>query len=435
MSNLRILITGAGIAGPTLAFWLARAGTRVTIVERAPALRAVGQNVDIRGAGLEVIRRMGLEDTIRQNTTNEEGVAFVDANNRIRAQFGIDHSGKGKSFTSDTEILRGTLANILYEGTKEKVEYIFGDYVKSVDETDHTVQVTFANSTPQREFDLLSAGDGLGSPTRALIFPDAQNSCIRSLNQWTSYFSIPHQESDGALARWYNAPGRRCIFTRPNGAGRTMVFLSIMGASDKLHNHSKLSPAEQKELMHELFADAGWEASRVLAGMDHTDDFYMSATAQVKLPSWSKGRMGVVGDAAYCPSPISGMGTSVAIVGAYVLAGEIAKWGDDYGRAFEGYERLMRPYVDKAQKLPPGAPAIANPETAWGISVLNGVLGFVSWSGLPGWGGLVGRRRMGLCCRSMRCEIFARCHWFRDCYCLLCTWECASNRVRAPGLN
>ncbi len=98
--------------------------------------------------------------------------------------------------------------------------------------------------------------------------------------------------------------------------------------------------------------------------------------------------MGIIGDAAYCPSPISGMGTSVAIVGAYVLAGEIAKCGGDYGKAFEGYERLMRPYVDKAQKLPPGAPAIANPETAWGISVLNGVLGFVSWSGLPG---LLGR--------------------------------------------
>ena len=140
--------------------------------------------------------------------------------------------------------------------------------------------------------------------------------------------------------------------------------------------------------MHDLFADAGWEASRVLAGMDTADDFYMQSNAQVKLDSWSRGRMGVIGDAAYCPSPISGMGTSVAVVGAYVLAGEISKYGPSYRKAFEGYESIMRPFVDKAQKLPPGAPAIANPETAWGISVLNGVLGFVSWSGLPG---LLGR--------------------------------------------
>lgn len=389
MSNMRILVSGAGIAGPTLALWLARAGAHVTIVERAPALRAVGQNIDIRGAGLEVIRRMGLEDTIRQNLTNEEGFAFVDANNRTRAQFGVDRSGKGKSLTSDTEILRGTLAKILYDGTKETAEYIFGDYVKSVDDTEKGIQVTFANSTPQRDFDLLIAGDGLGSPTRSLIFPDAQKSCIRPLNQYISYFSIPSQESDGTWARWYNAPGRRCILTRPNGAGKTMVFLAIMSTtSEKLQNHSSLPQLEQKSLMHDLFADAGWEASRVLAGMDHCDDFYMQSNAQVKLDSWSKGRMGLIGDAAYCPSPISGMGTSVAIVGAYILAGEISKHGSDYGKAFEAYESLMRPYVDKAQKLPPGAPAIANPETAWGIGVLNAVLGFVSWSGLPG---LLGR--------------------------------------------
>lgn len=398
MSNLRILITGAGIAGPTLAFWLARAGAHVTIVERAPVLRAVGQNVDIRGVGLEIIRRMGFEETVRQNTTNEEGWAFVDAKNRTKALFGVDQSGKAESFTAETEILRGTLAKLLYDGTKEQVEYIFDDYVTSVHDTDDRIKVTFAKSTPQqRDFDLLIGADGLGSPTRALIFPDAHKSCIRSLNQYTSYFSVPTHVSDGKLARWYNAPGRRCILTRPNNAGGTMAFLSIMGTSDKLKHHSRLSPEEQKALMHDLFADAGWETPRLLAGMDDSDDFYMQSVAQVKLESWSKGRMGLVGDAAYCPSPISGMGTTVAFVGAYVLAGEIAKCGADYKKAFEGYESLMRPFVVKAQKLPPGAPGIANPETAWGIKVFNGVLGFVSWSGLSGLlGGFGGPKADGI---------------------------------------
>ncbi|KAF6236390.1 hypothetical protein HO173_005482 [Letharia columbiana] len=260
-----------------------------------------------------------------------------------------------------------TLAKILHDGTREEAEYIFD---------------AFANPTPQREFDLLVASDGLGSPTRSLIFAHAEKTCIRSLNQYTSYFSIPYQDSDGTLARWYNAPGRRCILTRPNNAGKTIVFLSIISISEKLQSHSKLSQNEQKQSTHKIFPDAGWEASRVRAGMDTTDNFYMQSNAQVKLDSWSKGRMSVVGAAAFCPSPISGMGTTVAIVGAYILAGEISRYGTDYEKAFEAYESIMRPFVDTAQSLPPGAPAIANSETAWGISVMNRLLGFVSWNGL-----------------------------------------------------
>ena len=203
---------------------------------------------------------MGLGDTIRDDTTGEQGIAFVDADDRTRAQNGVDRSGKGKDFTSEAEILRGTLAKILYDATKEKAEYIFLNSVKSVDETDSRIQVTFANSTPQWEFDLLIAGDGLGSPTHSLIFPDAQNCCICSLNQYTTYSSISSQESDGTWAHWYNAPGRRCTLTHPNCACKTMVILSITSPSAKLQHHSHLSHSKQKELIHYFFADAGWQA-------------------------------------------------------------------------------------------------------------------------------------------------------------------------------
>lgn len=159
--------------------------------------------------------------------------------------------------------------------------------------------------------------------------------------------------------------------TRPNNAGKTIVFLSIISISEKLQSHSKLSQIEQKQSTHEIFPDAGWEVSRVLAGMDTTDDFYMQSNAQVNLDSWAKGRMSVVGAAAFCLSPISGMGTAVAIVGAYILAGEISRYGTDHEKAFEAYESIMRPFVDTAQSLPPGAPAIANPETVWGNSLIN----------------------------------------------------------------
>ena len=169
---------------------------------------------------------------------------------------------------------------------------------------------------------------------------------------------------------------------RPKDATQTMAFLSIMGAEDKLLNSGKLPLAEQKALWHGLFADAGWEMPRVLAGLDEADDFYSSFNAQVKLDRWSKGRMSTVGDTAYCPCPISGMGTSVAIVGAYVLAGELSKHGANHEKAFEEYERVMRPFIDDVQKLPPGLPGLVSPKTAWGVSVMGWVLGFVNWSRL-----------------------------------------------------
>lgn len=375
MSNLRVLVSGSGIAGPATAYWLTRFGASVTIVERAPELRTAGQNVDIRGAGLDVIRRMGLEEVVRSRTTKEEGIAFVDSTNRVRGKFGVD-PGEGQSFTSDIEILRGELGSILYEKTVKDVEYIFGDYIRDLADNGNKVEVTFANSPQRREFDLVIGADGMGSKTRRFISSDP--TIFRSLDQYMAYFTIPHHETDGTWARWYNAPGGRSILLRPDGTGATRAFLSIMTTSEQLKTHAKLSPDKQKELLHALFANAGWEAPRVLAEMDKAPDFYMQTVAQVKMNHWSRGRVAVVGDAGYCPSPITGMGTSLAIVGSYVLAGEVMQGKDDIEAALRSYEEVMRPYVTKAQKIFPGAPRILNPETAWGIWFLLAVLSFVS---------------------------------------------------------
>lgn len=387
MSGLRILISGAGVAGPVLAFFLARAGAKVTIVEKAPEPRTGGQNVDIRGVGLKVVRRMGLEAAVLGRTTQEEGVAFVDASDRRCAMFPVDRTGKNLSMTAEIEIMRGDLGKIFYDATRNDVEYTFGSSIESMVEKDDKVHVSFRNGSKQ-EYDFVFAADGLGSPTRGLIFgEDKQKSAIKSLGQYVAWFTISRRESDGMWARWYNAPGRRLILLRPDTKAEasqqiTRASLWICSNSAKLQGYSKLTIAEQKALMHELFHDAGWEATRVLADMDTADDFYLSEVAQVKMDdtSWSNGRMAVLGDAAYCPSPISGMGTTVAIVGAYILAGEIARNPKDPKAAFASYEKVMRPFVTKAQKLIPGAPQLANPETAWGIWFMNSILGLVSWT-------------------------------------------------------
>ncbi|KAK2627992.1 hypothetical protein QTJ16_002638 [Diplocarpon rosae] len=374
MSKPSVLISGAGIAGPVCAHFLARAGIKTTIVERSPSLRRAGQQIDIRGAGLTVVQHMNLEATIRSKTTKEAGLAFVDSRGRPFATFPVDEKG-GRSFTSDVEIVRGELAQIVYDASKETTEYVFGDHVTRWVEREEKIEVEFA-SGGKGEFDMLLGADGMGSKIRRLAFPDEQ--ALRPLGQYTSFFTVPYEESDGRYAQWYNAPGGRCILLRPDHEGNTRVYLSIMSPSPA--GYYTLSIDEQKQMMHGFFADAGWEAARVLRGMDRADDFYMQEIAQIKMRRWSQGRVGLLGDAGYCPSPISGMGTSLALIGAYVLAGEIARCGMDHHEAFRRYQQRMHPYVEKAQRLLPGAPALLNPQTRWGIAAMKGILGLASWS-------------------------------------------------------
>jgi 2-polyprenyl-6-methoxyphenol hydroxylase-like FAD-dependent oxidoreductase len=239
------------------------------------------------------------------------------------------------------------------------------------------VEVTFSNG-PKREFDLVIGADGMGSKIRRLAFPDENP--LKGLGKYTSFFTIPYKEEDGNWGQWYNASGGRCILLRSDNAGYTRAYLSIM--SSKPAGYYKLSIPEQKKPFREMFEDAEWQAQRVLDGMDESDDFYMQEIAQVKMEKWSKGRVVLVGDAGYCPSPISGMGTSLAIIGAYILAGELAACKGDWEKALEGYEEKMRPFVTKARRLSPGTPGIVNPQIEWGIMILNSIVGFVSWSGL-----------------------------------------------------
>lgn len=376
---LNVLISGAGIAGPVLAFWLSRAGIRTTVIERATSLPTGGQQIDVRGAALEVVRRMGLEDTVRSRTTKEQGLAFIDKTGKTRASFGVDTTS-GRSFTSDIEILRGELAEIFFDETKESSEYIFGDHITEMTQRRDGVEVNFAKGS-SRTFDLVVAADGMRSKTRKLAFGDQDY--LKHLGMYTCYFTIPGKEGDGEWAKWYNAPGRRCILARPDMKGSLRTYLSVM--SEVPARYHEIGVDGQKKLMREIFSDAGWESSRILDGMDSSKDFYMQEIAQVKMDKWSTGRVVMLGDAGYCPSPISGVGTSLALIGAYVLAGEIARHKQDYQKGFEEYESKMQKRVNKAQDLPPGAPALANPSSSWGISIMLGVLSIASKTGIASW--------------------------------------------------
>ncbi|GAA0638652.1 FAD-dependent monooxygenase [Kutzneria viridogrisea] len=366
----RVLISGASIAGPALAFWLTRYGMTPTVVERFPRLRPGGQTVDLRGAGHTIVQRMGLEGEVRKRLTGERGVRFIGGDGRVKASLGADSFG-GAGFVIDLELLRGELSEVLYDSTREDTEYLFGDEITSLDDTGDRVQVSFRNG-PDREFDLVVLADGLRSRTRELVFADTTR--IRSFGLYTAYFTIPRAESDSDWARWYNASLGRTVGLRPDNLGTTRALLSIVS---KPRGCEKLTTPEQKRLLRRLFAGAGWETDRVLSGMDTAEDFYFEAIGQVRVDQWSRGRVALLGDAGYCASPISGMGTSLALVGAYVLAGELSRLHDHHA-AFRSYETIMRPYVTQAQGVSSFAPRIAAPRSTAGIRLLHTALGLAA---------------------------------------------------------
>jgi 2-polyprenyl-6-methoxyphenol hydroxylase-like FAD-dependent oxidoreductase len=361
MRNTEILVSGAGIAGAALAYWLRRAGFAVTVVERAPAPRPGGQTVDLRGAGRDVITRMGLMDQVRATTVDQKGLAFVDAAGRAKARIPADAFG-GEGIVSEIEILRDDLGGLLYEATLPDTEYVFDDTITGLDQDDDGVNVTFEKASPRR-FGLVIGADGLHSAVRALAFgPEAE--CVRPLDLYTAWFTAVDEMDLGGWLLMYNAPGGLNASVRPGRLpGEIKAGLSFRSPPIV---YDRRDTAEQRALITRHFGGVGWEVPRLLRAMDTATDFFLDSVGQVHLDRWSRGRAALVGDAGYCPTPLTGLGTSLALVGAYVLAGELAA-SDDHQVAFGKYDQIMRPYVTEAQKLPPGGVSGYAPSSALAI--------------------------------------------------------------------
>jgi len=197
---------------------------------------------------------------------------------------------------------------------------------------------------------------------------------VKPLGIYMAYLTVPRVERDTNWAVWFSAPAGRTIILRPDNKGITCAILSW---ASEPRGHDRLDIREQRKILREVFAEVGWEGPRILGVLDECDDIYLEYIAQVHAPQWSRGRVALVGDSGYCASPISGMGTTLSLVGAYILAGEIST-NVDYKQAFANYETIMRPYVQQAQKLPPGTPSIAFPRSRLGIKILSTFLWLAS---------------------------------------------------------
>lgn len=398
MPSLEILIVGGGIAGISLAFWLSKLGHSVTLIERFSSLRATGLQIDLRGHGVEVMKRMGLEADFRAKAAPENGLQIVDKTGKRRAFFPANKTGKGiQSFTSEWEIMRGDLCRIIHAACEERVKWVFDTSIENMQEAGDNEGVKVLFTDGKREtFDLVVGADGQGSHTRKLMLGvNAPEAFIPIPGSYIGYFTIrsPIKDGEEYIATTYIAPGGRSILYRRHSPHATQAYLICETSSDRLQN-ARGKMEEEKAAIKEIFQGAGWRTEEILKGLEKADDFYVEHLGLVKLDAWSKGSIALVGDAAYCPSANTGMGVTSAMVGAFVLAGEIGRHcashsntpnsptstttQQDIRAALQAYEEKFRPFMDQVQKG-----VLENkanmPTSRFGIEVANCVLGIAAF--------------------------------------------------------
>ncbi|MCX7124274.1 MAG: tetracycline destructase [Gammaproteobacteria bacterium] len=341
--NRKILVIGAGIAGPTVCYWLKKYGFNPTLIERSRQLRTGGYGTDIRGSALDIVEKMGIYDSIRAKRTSLLSIRYVDADGQILSE---EYDEKVNfSDGDDVEILRGDLVNILLQAIPD-VNCHFDKAIINLTQKDQFVEVTFKDGHIE-QYDLVIAADGLHSSTRGMTFSDKDYEFF-NLGHYLSIFSIPN---------YLNLNRTRVMFTKDqklisvdSDKDPDRAFVGFGIRSDKVLTDIS-DEREQKECLKDWGYDLGWESNKIFELMNDSDDFYFDIMAQVKMDSYGKGRVTLLGDAAYCASPFSGMGINLALVGAYILAGELKSANGDYSIAFKRYNELMHPFVDAAQDL------------------------------------------------------------------------------------
>ncbi|MEV6389362.1 FAD-dependent monooxygenase [Nocardia xishanensis] len=359
MRNLSVLISGAGIAGPSLAYWLSRYGFAVTVIERAAAPRPGGQAVDFKGSTHRtVLERMGVWDEIQAHRTGTTDVVFVDERGARLATMSGEFTG------GDVEILRGDLAAILYRHTANDCEYVFGDSITGLTETADGVHVTFEHG-PARTFDLVFGADGIHSRVRRLAFGPERDFvrhlghyyCVAGASPWSDS-ATPRER---IVSYGHNAPGLLAI---SGGSKAQQLYLFAAPELD----YARDDADAQRRIIEERYAGLGWEVPRMLTELTEFDDVYLDSIGQVRMDRYTAGRVALVGDAAY-GNTLGGFGSGLAVVGAYVIAGELALADGDHAAAFARYDEIMRRYAKIAGNANAGK--FLAPTTAFGIRMRN----------------------------------------------------------------
>ncbi|MFE5891146.1 FAD-dependent monooxygenase [Streptomyces sp. NPDC056462] len=363
----KVLISGASIAGPALAFWLNRYGFAVTVVEKAGALRGGGYPIDVRGTALEVVRRMGILPRLRDAHIDLRRLTFLDRDGSEVASVS-PHSVTGGVAGRDLEVRRGDLTDALHAAVRDDVEFLFNDSIDTLDQSGHGVDVTFRGGG-RRTFDMVFGADGLHSRTREFLFgPEEQ--FHRYLGYCFAGFTMRNTFGLSHEAVLWNTPGRAAVLYAVGDNDGVHAFLNF--AQPEPPFEAFRNPEAQRDLVASVFADAGWEVPGMLAAMHAADDLFFDGVSQIRLPRWSSGRVALVGDAAYAPSFLTGQGSSLALVGAYMLAGSLA--ARHHAAGFAAYEHQTREFVTANQDLVGDGDAALFPTTARALEQRNDML-------------------------------------------------------------
>jgi 2-polyprenyl-6-methoxyphenol hydroxylase-like FAD-dependent oxidoreductase len=366
MSNQAVLISGAGIAGSTLAYWLARHGFRPTVVEHAAAPRSSGSPVDVRGPAVEVAERMGVMPAIRQAGTDRTGTSFVNANGRRVGRVN-QRALQQAAGSREVELPRGDLAAILSQAGRDDAEFVFGDAIVALSQDEHGVDVTFEHAQPRR-FDLVIGADGLHSAVRRLAF-GPESDFIQHLGIYVATVRLDGLDGlieGGREVVMYNTPGRAAAI-HPS-RGQALAFFAFR--SPAVPGFDYRDTTQHKRLLTAAFADGGWRVPELLKRVQATDDLYFDSVSQVQVRPWWHGRVALVGDAASCVS-LFGDGSSLAMAGAFTLAEQLAACPADHRLAFRRYEAQHRVLVDPKQRNIARGASLLIPATRRGILARN----------------------------------------------------------------
>ena len=376
----RVLISGAGIGGPALAFWLLRRGLSPTLIERAPRFRDGGYMIDVWGLGYELVERMGLLEAALERAYVIDRLAFVDEAGRRVSGFDADafrRAFMGRFFS----IPRGDLARLVFGAVESHVETLYSTSIEALAQDDSGVDVELSGGRSRR-FDIVVGADGLRSRVRECVFGGPER-FEKYLGYCAASFvtrGYPHRDEGSYLS--FARPGRQ--ISRYALREDRSAFLLVFAQDERL----EIPPhdtAAQKRVLRERFGADGWECPEILERLDGADDLYFDAVSQIRAPSWSRGRVVLVGDAAYCPSLLAGAGSAFAMLGAYALAGEMERAGANHAAVFAAYERRLRPFIEEQQKKAVRFASSFAPRTALGLSLRNAALGLMRIEPVAAW--------------------------------------------------